>query len=61
MNKDRMLQYLTDLNKYLGYLSYELDLEGIDLRNDINNIHWALNQRILPKLNEYFKKRENEK
>ena len=56
-----MLQYLTDLNKYLGYLSYELDLEGIDLRNDISNIHWALNQRILPALNEYFRKQKNEK
>lgn len=61
MDENRLLQYLTDINKYLGWLAYELDQAGIDTRIDIENIHYALNRCIKLKLDEYFRKQKNEK
>lgn len=61
MEKDRILQYLIDINKYLGWLAYELDQAGIDTRIDIENVHYTLNRCIKLKLDEYFRKQKNEK
>ena len=62
MNKDQLLQYLMDLNKYLKWLAYESEQLGIDtIRIDIENIHYTLNKRIQPKLDEYFRTQKNEK
>lgn len=61
MDENRLLQYLTDINKYLGWLAYELDQAGIDTRIDIENVHYALNKCVRPKLEEYFRKQKNEK
>ena len=60
MNTNRLRQYLTDINKYLGWLAYELRQSGIDAEIDIQNIHYALNRCIQPKLDEYDRKQKNE-